>query len=181
MERKIARFLIILLAVILQISFLPALFSQYQVPQIVLMLVIAWTIISGFRNILPWIVATGVVLDILSFEKIGLSVIAFVIIAYFVSFFSRRFLVESRGWGTLVMVFFIFFSTIFYYLFGIFFANFHLPASSTAYDFWRSFVFFQKNVSIQIVFNILLFFLCYLLLARVEEYLSFYGKKVNLK
>jgi rod shape-determining protein MreD len=181
MERKIVRLIIILLAVIIQISFLPAIFSAFQVPQIVLMLVIAWTIIAGFRNILPWIIMAGFFLDLLSFKTIGLSITVFVLVAYFVSFFSRRFLVESRGWGALVMAFFIFFSTVFYYFFNNFFANLLLSANLLTSGFWKSFIFFQKDVAAQIFFNLLLFFACFFLLSRIENYLSFYEKKVKIK
>lgn len=177
MEKKTVRFIIILFAVLIQISALGFIFADYFVPSLVVALVVAWTIHVGFMRILPWIIALGITLDIASFQPVGINVVLFVLISYFVSFFSRRFMVEHRIWGALVAVFFIIISTTFYYSANIVMAGFG--------DFTHSFgggrSLFWKSLAAQISGNTLLFALIYFPLKKIEEFILFYEGRVKIK
>lgn len=159
---------------LLQISVLGVIFPKYQVPSIIVALVIVWTIYVGFAGILPWIIILGLTLDIASFQPIGISVILFVLISYFVSFFSRRFLVEHRVWGSIVAVFFIIAATFFYYFTGVLVAGFGNFSIGESLLFWRT-------LAVQITVNVALFLAIYFPLKKIEEFISFYDQQVKIK
>lgn len=171
MEKKTIRTIIIILVVLIQVSFLAVVFPQHKVPSIALALVVSWTIISGFQQIFLWIILLGFFLDIVSFQTVGINIILLVMISYFVSFFSRRFLLEHRGWGTLVIVFFIIISTFFYYSVNVFIADSENALANIS----------PENVGIQIIINLILFLIIYFPLRKIEEFLSFYDKRVKIK
>jgi rod shape-determining protein MreD len=179
MQSKLIRLGIIFLAILIQISFLPVLFSANEVPNIILLLVISWAVIMGFDNILIWAIIIGVAADLIFFRAVGTSVIFFIVIAYSISFVSRRFLVENKNLGFLIIAFFIVFSTIFYGFLNIF-INSRLIENFRG-SFGTQLILLQKSILIQIAFNLLLFPLCYFPLVRLEKYLSFYEKKISLK
>lgn len=174
MEKKTIRFIIILFAVLLQISVLSVIFPKYQVPSMVVALVIAWTIHVGFAGILPWIMTLGIMLDIASFQPLGTSVALLVLISYFVSFFSRRFLVEHRIWGSVTALFFIIVSTFFYYSAGMVIAGFSNFFSGEPLLFW-------KTLLVQITANVALFLIIYFPLKKMEEFIFFYDQQVKIK
>lgn len=174
MEKKTIRFTIILMAVLFQISVLSVIFPEYQVPSIIVALVIAWTIHVGFSDILPWVIISGIMLDIASFQPVGISVVLFVSISYFVSFFSRRFLVEHRVWGAMVVIFFMIAATFFYYFAGIFVAGFNNFLMGESLFLW-------KTIAAQIVANVVLFLIIYFPMKKMEEFISFYDQQVKIK
>ncbi len=171
MEKKTIRAIIIILAVLIQVSFLAVVFPQHKVPSIILALVVSWTIISGFQKIFPWVILLGFFLDIASFQIVGINIILLVMISYFVSFFSRRFLLEHRVWGTLVIIFFIIVSTFFYYSVNVFIADSENVLANIS----------PGNAEIQIIVNLILFLIIYFPLRKIEEFLAFYDRKVKIK
>lgn len=171
MEKRIIRTIIIILAVLIQTSFLAVVFPQYAVPSVILALVISWTIISGFQQILFWVILLGFFLDIFSFQAVGTNIIILAIISYFISFFSRRFLVEHKGWGALTVVFLVAISTAFYFFINLIMSS---PASILTGVF-------LKNVLIQIIINPILLAVIYFPLKKMEEFLSFYDQRIKIK
>jgi rod shape-determining protein MreD len=161
-KRKLIYFAVMLAVLIIQISVLPVVFPRNFVPQIALMAVIAATIIFGFHEILPWVIIGGLLLDLASFSIIGQSVIVFVLLSYFVSFFSRRFLVENKTWGTLVMLSFVAVATIFQRFFILF--------SNTLGSQWKQTLLnwekFFDAFLIEIIFNAVIFMILFLLLRK---------------
>ena len=134
MERKITRIIIALLAVLFQISFVPAFFSGIRTPGIILALAISWTVISGFSKIYAWLIFMAVLLDIFSYQRIGISPIFFIIVSYSVSFFSRRFLLDHKIWGVLILIIFISISTAVYYFAAPYFTNLEVIKSQGLND-----------------------------------------------
>jgi rod shape-determining protein MreD len=179
MRNILIRLGIIFLAVLIQISFFPALFSAAHAPNLILLLVISWAIIVGFNDILIWIIITGIISDLVFFKSVGTSVIFFVIVAYGISFLSRRFLVENRNWGFLMMSFFVFAATIFYGLFNVFINSQFIESLNGS--FWTELFIFRKEIAMQVVLNLLFFPLCYFPLVKLERRLSFHDKKMSLK
>lgn len=113
-------FFVIVLAALIEISFLPAVFSFRPLPDLSLMLIIAATIIAGFKTFLPWTVFAGILHDLIFYGRFGSRIIFLVGVAYFVSFFSRRFLIENKFWGSIVMTGFVVIITIAHRLFLVF-------------------------------------------------------------
>ena len=112
MKKFFIYFLIIFFAIVLQVSSVPLFFKSDWPVDIVLMLVLAWTLIDGFDAFLKWAVFAGLLYDLATFSAVGLHVIIFALLAYSVSFFSKRFSVEIKGTGILLMMFFVSAATI---------------------------------------------------------------------
>jgi hypothetical protein len=79
----------------------------------------------------------------------------------------------------LMMAFFVSAATIFYGFFNILINNqliesFHINS-------WSGILLLRKDIAVQVIFNLLLFPLCYFILTKLEKRLSFYDKKINLK
>ena len=106
---------IIFITIILQTSFIPSFFSENLFPDIVLMLVLAWSIIDGFDDFISWIIIAGLIYDFLSFSVPGVHVIIFAAVAYMNSFFSRRFTFGFNLVGISLVAFFVFSATLISY------------------------------------------------------------------
>lgn len=156
---------IISLVVVLQKTAMPVIFHYGYLPDLLMMLVLAWTIAYGFENSLWLAILAGFIYDLLSFMPTGTHVLIFVLMIYFVSFFSRRFLVDLKGTGALLVLFFIIGSQI-----GSD-ALFTLTASS-GNGFWKefggSFGNFQQFM-LETLINWGLFFMCYAFLKRNKK------------
>ena len=175
METIIARLAIILMGISFQVSALAVLFSRGQVPNIILLIIIAWTIIVGFNKIWPWTIIAGVILDLASFEPIGKNVIFLLIVSYAVNFFLQRFLTENRIWRVVMISFFVVATTIFYASCDIFFV------SPSEMDIKEKISFMAENAAVQIIASAMLFYVCYALLKKVEDFLSFRAFQVKVK
>lgn len=162
------------MAALLQVSFLSVVFPEYRVPNIGVALVVAWTIHVGFVGILPWVVILGLITDIVGFQSPGVRVILFVVIAYFVSFISRRFLVAHRVWGPAVTVFFLICATALHYFFELLLAGFDIFLVGKTGLFW-------ETIMVQISVNIVLFLAIYFPLGKAEEFIAYYDKQIKIK
>jgi rod shape-determining protein MreD len=152
MKNNFFIFFLIVAGIILQVSGFPVLFSRGYLPSIVLVGVIASTIIWGFRNALIWIIVTGAVFDLITYGVMGKQVIILVVVAYFVSFFSKRFLVENRGLGILAIIILVSVATLIFK--GLFFAiegNGKLISGST----------FFLSAGKESFFNLIIFFIIF--------------------
>lgn len=172
MAKNIARCVIIFLAIIFQTVFIPALGSGNSMPNIVLALVMAWTMIAGFEQTWPWVVSAGLAYDLFSFSRLGSHSAMFIIAAYLVSFLSRRFFVEHRGWGALVSGACVALATVGYR--ALWLALEWLSAqpalSRVAQD--------AGALGMEISVNLALFFLLVVFLGRFERFFSYYDKRI---
>jgi cell shape-determining protein MreD len=140
--------------------------------------VLAWVAIAGFEKIWPWIVTLGIFSDLFSFEKVGVNVISFIFLAYLMSFFSRRFLIEKKLAGMIVITFFIFAGFPFLDLGRIFFReNFSIYETylmaKNDFSAWN-------DILLQGAVNILLFYPVYVLLNKVERNIEKYENKIKV-
>lgn len=179
MERKVFRSLVILAGVLIQTSFIAVIFPPHTYPNLILVTIIAWTITAGFEKIWLWVIGLGVFWDLISFSILGENVISFILVAYIVSFLSRRLILERRSSGFLIAILLVVVSTFFYNIFNIIF----LEMFEVAGDFlWRvDLIGFFKNSIIQSILNIPLFGIVYILLSKANKYFSFYDNRVKIK
>lgn len=162
----------ILISVFIQTSVLPVLFGDYQLPNFILMAVVAWTIVYGFSAAFPWVIFCGIVFDLFSYSIVGSNVIIFVLISYLISFLSKRLLIESKGWGSLVIAFFILVSTFFYRIIIILLQG-RVQESVSSYT-----GLFQYSTK-EAICNIVLFFLIFFVVNKINKY--FYrSEKITL-
>lgn len=107
MQKKFFYLLIIITALILQTSAMPALGGSRSGLDLVLMLVLAWAIIDGFAAFLPWAITIGILYDFVTMLPIGVHVLVFLFVVYMISFFSKRLSIDFRATGLLMILFFI--------------------------------------------------------------------------
>ena len=166
MKKKIIYSSVILLAGVLQTSSAVTFFGSEWPVDFVLMLVLAWTLIDGFDDFLPWAVFAGIVYDAVSFSPIGSHIAVFSLVAYGVSFFSRRFSIEMGGAGILSALFFIAAATIgSRYL--IFFLEIGFEA--IAVDF-SNIVFLSMAFAKAAIFNGLIFLAWFFIIGRIQDF-----------
>jgi len=104
MKKNIFIIICVIFLVVIELSG-AALFSIH--PDIVLMAIMAATLVLRFQIVLPWVVVTGIIFDLFSYQAVGISVILFVLFSYGTSFFSRRFLVGGRGISFFTTIFLV--------------------------------------------------------------------------
>lgn len=122
MYEKIKIFLIFVLAVIFQISFLPNIFFDRIAPDFVLILIIILSFRKNFDEFWSWAIMAGFVFDIISFGIIGTSPLIFLFVFFLVNFFANRFFVSRKKLDFFALIFFVFLGTIINYL-SLDFAN----------------------------------------------------------
>lgn len=113
MKKNLIYSTILICALLLQTGAIPVLFGPKFMPDLLLMLVLAWTIRDGFSGFLSWIIFAGLAYDLLAYAPVGTHVLIFSLSAYMVSFFSRLFLVQIRGAGVLLLLSFVFLAMLF--------------------------------------------------------------------
>lgn len=164
-KKNLVYLFVILAALLIQSSVFPAIFSFRPLPQILLMIVIAGTVISGFKKFLVWSIVAGALFDLFFYNRLGTEVIFFAAVTYFVSFFSRRFLVENESGGMLAMAAFVILATFFNRIFVLLsdFLNFG-PEAKSASNF-----ILLSNSGIEIICNLIIFFISFRILTRIEK------------
>ncbi len=159
-------------ALITQTSIFPVFVSDFSVPQAALMLIIVWTAREGFIRMLPWTIAAGFLLDLISYAPIGTAVIFFIATSYAADFFSRRFPVERENWGAAAAFFFIIFITVARRLFlplNFFIAG-EFPQTASGL------LVFSRHLFSETMLNCLLFFLLLFIFKKKNEQLFFFKR-----
>lgn len=171
------RCLVVIVTIIIQVSFLPALFSQETVPLLILAVAIAWTVAAGFEDSWLWVIVLGILYDLASFHPIGMSSVLLILGAYGISFISRRFFLEHEGTGVLlsaaIMFGYSFLVEILYLLMERGMAEL-LEKIILSASFWWS-GFFVAIVST------VLFLPIFVGLRSLERFLSFYDHRTALR
>ena len=168
MKKKFVYCLLLFCAFIFQVSVLPLFSPLFAMGDLLLMFVLAGAIIDGFFEFLWWAIFAGVIYDLISYTSIGVHALIFLSVVYFVSFFSRRFSVELRGFGLFLFLLFVVFATVVSRL---------IIALSVAWDLHdmgvvgSNFGNFHILI-IQILFNIVLFFLSFIMLKRTKSFFA---------
>lgn len=112
MVKIITIFLIIFFSAIFQVAVFSNVFFWGLGPNILLLLVIFWTTQAGFKKALAQNIFAGLMLDLATLCVVGMNVASFSLIAFFISFISKRFLVIARNWRIFVLTATIVFSTL---------------------------------------------------------------------
>ncbi|MFA5962352.1 MAG: rod shape-determining protein MreD [Parcubacteria group bacterium] len=112
MLQKLAICLIIFFSAILQTAVFSNSFFWGLGPDVMLLLVIVWTAREGFEKALFGNILAGFVQDLITFHPVGVHIVTYVLIAFFVSFISKRFLVVARNWRVFILIMMIIFGTL---------------------------------------------------------------------
>jgi hypothetical protein len=100
------RFIAIVFAVALQLSFFDIAFPWFHVPLLLIACVTAWTLALGFPESLKMTVPLTVAFEIFSMGTVGAFSLYAVLLAYATSFLSRRILVGQQGAGAFLYAIF---------------------------------------------------------------------------
>lgn len=177
MRSIVIRTLVILIVVILQASFINLALPKNLIIDLLPLVVLAWVVIASFEKIWPWIVALGIFADLISFNKVGINVIFFIILAYAVSFFSRRFLIERRLAGFIFISLFII-ATFFFLDIGRIFVVENFSIFDT-YENIKKDLFSWNRIILQNILNIVFFYIVFFPLNKIEKNIESYENKVR--
>ena len=169
MKKKIVYFLLMLSLVVLQTSFVPNFCAGYFFVDIVLVGAMAWSFADGFAPFLPWAITLGILQDIFSHSVVGAHVLVIVLSTYVLSFFSKRFSMEIKGTGVLILSLLVAVGSFLPHLFlGFFYAGkISLPVESLTFSFPGSI-----SLLVQISANIVFFFLFLRFVKKMKKYYS---------
>lgn len=168
MRQGIIIFLLIIFSAILQSAVFSNVFFWGLGPDILLLLVIFWTTQVGFEKALLKNIAVGFVFDLVFFSAVGIHVAAFVSVAFFVSFISKRFLVVASNWRVFILTITVIFSTLANNLFlnGLFLVAGYFGRIEIGN---APIPFFSLLLAKETILNILFFPLVYFSLKKVER------------
>lgn len=175
MFQKLIVFAIILFTVVIQLSIFPHFFGSGIAPDLVLMLVIIWTMQDGFEKTLARAITAGLVLDLMSFEPAGFSAISLVVISYLTGALARRFLVTPRPWKLLFVIVIIAIGTLAHQVIMniLSISGSHLNLGKIE---WIGLKLFDWRIFPKIIYNAIMFFMIYWPMRKMENFLSMYSK-----
>ncbi|MFZ2226163.1 MAG: rod shape-determining protein MreD [Candidatus Moraniibacteriota bacterium] len=172
-------FLVIFFAALLQLSLFSNLFFLGVSPNLMLILVIFWTVHEGFEGAFFKIIFVGFMLDLFSFQPIGTNIFILTAIAFFADSFIKRFLVAAKNWRTAILIFLITASTLI--------CELVLYALSKAGGYFKlaeiDNIIFTLNDAVlakKILVNVLFFFLISFPLIKIEQFLNLRKNRKNL-
>ena len=166
MKKKFIYIIIILLAIILQTSALPLIFNINATGDVVLMAILAWSVIDGFSVFLGWAITAGILYDFAAYSTVGEHVLIFLLVVYFVSFFSRRFPTDLKGIGLILFIIFVVIAT--FVSRGIF-AIMTAWELQTLQGYWETFGNF-RFIALSVIYNEILFFIWFIALKKIKKF-----------
>lgn len=104
MFSKAAFLITLILLSMVQITLLPQFFPAGCVPNLVLIVVVYWTIRSGFNESWKKVVLAGFILDLSYGWAIGINILSLSTVSFMVGYFTKRVSAEQRGWGFLIIL-----------------------------------------------------------------------------
>ena len=177
MERSVVRVVIILTVLVVQTSFFSALFAEGTVPIFPLVVVIAWTLLLGFMESWKLAVITGIACDAVFAMPMGTMVAILTVSSYGISFFSARFLTTHRAWGGALLSLLVVLTTVFMAQ-GAAVATIVTASRDLSSE---ELLLSPFPLLWQVLLTVILFWVTYPLLRRVEHQLSFYERKIDIK
>jgi rod shape-determining protein MreD len=166
MKKNFIYIIIILVAIILQTSVFPIIFDINSAGDVVLMAILALSVIDGFSAFLGWAITAGILYDLATYATIGEHVLVFLLVVYFVSFFSRRFPTDLKGIGLILFIIFVVIAT--FISRGIFalVAAWDLQTLQGYGEAFGSFRF----IALGVIYNEILFFIWFIALKKIKKF-----------
>lgn len=174
MAKKITTFAFLLLAIILQASFLPNFFSAETAPDLILIILIFLTARKGFGEVWLMSITAGIILDFFSFYPVGINVIAFLSAILVVSFLARRFLVAHSVWKFATLIFLVIVGSIVNDLAVAVLVKLFLNTRETL-------AIFNWDIALKILNNILIFCIIYWPLKKYDSLKNYLAPRDILK
>lgn len=173
-------FFLILLAVVFQISVLPIFSLGGIIPDLALVLVVLWVVQEGFDGAFSKVLTLSILVDLFNFHTVGMMTISFVLIAFGVSSFSKRFLVAHKTWRFSMLAVTVFAATLINNFFVVFLMRADNYLRNSGIQYFPTLI--SKSIFEEAALNVVLMILIYFPLKKVERFLEIYRfKKVSLK
>ncbi|HOF42754.1 MAG TPA: rod shape-determining protein MreD [Candidatus Moranbacteria bacterium] len=166
MKKKLVYIFIGLIAILFQTSVIPVVTETKMPGDSVIMAALAWSILDGFFAFFPWAILLGLLYDIISYSPIGMHVLVILPVLYFVSFFSRRFTMESKGVRIVLFIVFVVSVTIFSRII-LFLVN--SWGNLSLNGFWKIFA-SPAGIVWQLAHNFVLFFFWFFVIKKCKEF-----------
>lgn len=179
MRKFLLRFLLVILVVFLQLSFLNLSLSDSYVSNLSVLLLIAWIVISGFEKTFGWIIFLGFLNDLIFFDRIGVNILFFAIFAYLVSFISKRFIIERRISGFILVAFFIVTGSYLGNLFNVLFENNFLFDDNLWINL-RDYFFDSKRFFYGNILAGIYFYFIYSFVNLIERYIGHFENRLKI-
>ncbi|MEK7598791.1 MAG: rod shape-determining protein MreD [Patescibacteria group bacterium] len=167
MSKKITIFIVIFMAIMLQVSFLPNILPSGVFPDVALIIVIFWAARSGFNATWPWAILGGLMLDFIYFWPIGTNVFSFVAIVFGASYLAKRFLVADNLSRFFIMVALVISGTV---LNESLTSILMKSALGETVNFQT--LFFNTDLLLKIIYNLLIFMAIYVPLLKLEKFIA---------
>lgn len=178
MKKFLLRLSLVLLIIFLQLSFLNLALRSDYVANLSILLVIAWVVTSGFEKTFKWIILLGLLNDIFFADKIGPNILFFTFFAYLVSFVSKRFIIERRFSGFLLVALFIVASSYLGNIFDIIFEG-SFSLENIAFSLGHYFTSWQRVIYGNILAGIYFYFI-YFFVNSMEKYISRFEDRLKI-
>lgn len=159
-------------------SFLNLFFSQNYSVNLSILAVVAWVIVAGFEKTWKWIVFLGFLNDIFLSDRIGPYILFFIILTYLLSLVSKRFMIERRFSGFLVVIIFILGSLMIGEVFDSMLDN-QFNLVYTWIDLESNFLSWKKMIWGNILAGVC-FYLIYKIVNRMEKYISIFEDRLKI-
>lgn len=168
-------FLIIIVAVILQASFLPHFRIYHVIPNLFLLVVVSWVLLHEYRRAYLWGFFGGLLLDLNSEMFYGISSLSLLLLV-FALFFTIKNFINADNLTSKILV--VFLSTLIYkasFIFLLLLAHF--------FNLYESLNFLSKNIIyfliVEMALNTLAIFLIYPFIKKFHNFVLQYEAKVK--
>ena len=151
-------FIIFFFLAVIQLSLLSNLSARHLAPEAVLVLIAVWSFRKDFSQIWPWVALAGFIMDIMTFSRIGLNMVSFLIISFGVSYLAGRFSTYDRFLNISMLAGFIAVGT----AFNLFFLN------AGALEFWDALD--PMALVFGILSNLIIFPFVYLFISKFKRF-----------
>lgn len=168
MQKKIIYFFIFTVVALLQMTFISVLAEGKPLVDGVLMMILAWSVLDGFFAFFNWAIVFGVYYDLITHAPVGEHALIFMVIVYFVSFFSRRFSLELKGVGLILFFGFIVFATFISHTIIAMILAIKLQAFG---NYWQLFGGFDA-LFLQILFNTAFFYFSFVTIKKIKKFFA---------
>jgi rod shape-determining protein MreD len=166
MKKRIVYIIILLIAVLAQVSILPAISTTNAVGDAALMAVLAWSVLDGFSSFIGWAILAGIFYDLAAYSPMGEHVLIFSVIVYSGSFFSRRLSFELKAVGLFLFFALVVAATLLSRGIG---ALIVAADAQTLAGYWKNFGGLGTVVR-EIIYNEILFSLWFVMLRKTKKF-----------
>ena len=168
--RNILGFFLLLLAALIQVSFLPHLTFLSVAPNLVLAILIIWSLSRPPEQSMVWALLAGIFLDLFTHSSFGIFTVLFVSIAFLVSFIQQNLIGEINFFFKIIIGGITFLSfNLFYWLISKLLYLIHLTSIN-----FGTIDYLFKITPLEILSNLIILIILLKPIEKLSEWLTYY-------